>query len=152
MTSFPIYHKVDDELTALRAENAARERRTAELTEKFDECEASLKEARGDMRANAKAEREQRVLEDMQRLFTGVHGRLVDLCQPSQQRFKVGVTVAMQAHLDSIVVDEERTAMNCIQYLKEVRRSVCRLTFVAYPILCSNDWRRGRFCRSMRSL
>jgi structural maintenance of chromosome 1 len=61
------------------------------------------------------------MLADLRRLFTGVHGRLVDVCEPTQPRYKIAVTVAMQAHLDSIVVDTQASAMQCISYLKENR-------------------------------
>lgn len=113
--------EVQQSLDAARAAAEERAARTATLSQQFDECEAELKEAKTDARERARAEREQRVLEDLRRLFVGVHGRLVDLCEPTQARYKIAVTVAMQAHMESIVVDTQLVAMQCINYLKEQR-------------------------------
>ena len=31
----------------------------------------------------------------MQRLFPGVHGRVIELCKPSQKKYNAAVTIAM---------------------------------------------------------
>eukprot|EP00927_Polykrikos_kofoidii_P046821 TRINITY_DN4094_c0_g1_i1.p1 TRINITY_DN4094_c0_g1~~TRINITY_DN4094_c0_g1_i1.p1 ORF type:complete len:1245 (-),score=280.69 TRINITY_DN4094_c0_g1_i1:271-4005(-) len=49
----------------------------------------------------------------------GVHGRVIDLCRPSQKRLHVAVNVAMGKFLDAIVVDSGETARRCVRYLKE---------------------------------
>jgi structural maintenance of chromosome 1 len=126
MTAFVAEHEqkrddVQQSLDEARAAAEERAARTAALSQSFDEYEAELKEAKTDARERQRAEREQRVLDDLQRLFVGVHGRLVDLCEPTQARFKIAVAVAMQAHMDSIVVDTQQIAMQCISYLKEQR-------------------------------
>lgn len=54
-------------------------------------------------------------------MYAGVRGRLVDLCKPSQRKFETAVSVVLGRNLEAIVVDEERTAIDCI----EVRRLVC---------------------------
>ena len=58
-------------------------------------------------------------LENMQRLFPGVHGRVIELCKPSQKKYNAAVTIAMGKNMDAIVVDNEATAQDCIRYLKE---------------------------------
>jgi structural maintenance of chromosome 1 len=108
-------------LEAARAAAAERAERTAQLSQQFDECESELREAKTDARERERAARESTMLADLRRLFAGVHGRLVDVCEPTQPRYKIAVTVAMQAHLDSIVVDTQAAAMQCISYLKENR-------------------------------
>ncbi|KHJ87961.1 RecF/RecN/SMC protein [Oesophagostomum dentatum] len=50
-----------------------------------------------------------------------IHGRLVDLCQPSHKRFNLAVTKVLQKHMMSIVCDSEDTARDAIMYLKEQR-------------------------------
>ena len=55
----------------------------------------------------------------MQRLFPGVHGRVIELCKPSQKKYNAAVTIAMGKNMDAIIVDEERVAIECIAYLKE---------------------------------
>ncbi|PIO52852.1 hypothetical protein TELCIR_25835, partial [Teladorsagia circumcincta] len=52
-----------------------------------------------------------------------IHGRLVDLCQPSHKRFNLAVTKVLQKHMMSIVCDSEETARDAILYLKRGRDS-----------------------------
>jgi len=49
----------------------------------------------------------------------GVHGRVIDLCSPSQRRLHVAVNVALGKFLDAVVVDTSETARACVRYLKE---------------------------------
>ena len=39
----------------------------------------------------------------------------------SQNKFNVAVTVAMGSKMDAVVVQDEKTAIECIQYMKEQR-------------------------------
>ena len=64
-------------------------------------------------------------LENMQRLFPGVHGRVIELCKPSQKKYNAAVTIAMGKNMDAIVVDNEATAQDCIRYLKEKKVHAC---------------------------
>jgi structural maintenance of chromosome 1 len=93
------------------------------LNTEFESYEAELREARLDQRESERREQDNRLLEDLQRLFTGVHGRVSDLCQPTQNRYAAAVSVALGTHMDSIVVADEQTAFSCIRYLKEQRRA-----------------------------
>eukprot|EP00964_Phaeocystis_antarctica_P115285 scaffold79256_cov61-Phaeocystis_antarctica.AAC.1 len=63
-------------------------------------------------------------LENMQRLFPGVHGRVIELCKPSQKKYNAAVTIAMGKNMDAIVVDNEAAAQDCIRYLKEKKARV----------------------------
>jgi hypothetical protein len=55
-------------------------------------------------------------------MSSGVRGRLVDLCKPTQRKYETAISVILGRNIDAVVVDEERTAIDCI----EVRH---RLTF-----------------------
>lgn len=52
----------------------------------------------------------------------GVHGRLADLCQPTESRFKTAVGTVLGRNNDAIVVDMEETGISCI----EVSIEICR--------------------------
>ena len=41
------------------------------------------------------------------------------MCKPSQRKYDAAVTIAMGKNMDTIVVDDEATAQDCIRYLKE---------------------------------
>ncbi len=52
-------------------------------------------------------------------LHAGVHGRVTDLAQVAQRHYNVAMAVVMGKDLDSIIVDTDATAKQCISYLKE---------------------------------
>jgi len=62
-------------------------------------------------------------LEDLKRLYPGFHGRLIDLCRPTNRRYDQALSTVLGRHMDAIVVDTEKTAIDCIQYLREQRSS-----------------------------
>ena len=48
-------------------------------------------------------------------LLTGVRGRVVDLCKPTQRKYELAVAVVLGRNMDAVVVDEEKTAIDCIE-------------------------------------
>ena len=60
--------------------------------------------------------------------LSGVHGRIANLIKPIQSRYKLAISVALGKHTNSIVVDDQRTAIECIKYLREQRIGVA--TFI----------------------
>ena len=57
-----------------------------------------------------------------------MYGRVTELCKVSQRKYNLAVAVLMGKNIDSVVVDTERTAKDCIQYLKE--QGVPPMTFI----------------------
>jgi chromosome segregation ATPase len=47
--------------------------------------------------------------------LTGVRGRVMDLCKPTARKYETAVSVVLGRNIDAIVVDEERTAIECIE-------------------------------------
>jgi structural maintenance of chromosome 1 len=70
----------------------------------------------------------EQAVESLRRLIPGVFGRIVDLATPKNTKHNLAMAVAIGKHMDSVVVQDERTALHCIQYLKEQRIGV--LTFI----------------------
>ncbi|KAJ9436214.1 Structural maintenance of chromosomes protein 1, partial [Diplonema papillatum] len=100
------------------------ERHRADLQKK----EAALRQVtdeiagmRSDRDESKTAQKMRHALEDMQGLFNGVRGRLCDLVTIPNKRHRIAVTVALGKHMDSIVTDTDRTAHECVQYLKDQR-------------------------------
>ena len=48
-------------------------------------------------------------------MSSGVRGRLVDLCKPTQRKYETAISVILGRNIDAVVVDEERTAIDCIE-------------------------------------
>lgn len=55
------------------------------------------------------------VITNLQRIFPGVHGRVIDLCKPTQRKYETAVSVVLGRNTEAIVVDLERTAIDCIE-------------------------------------
>lgn len=60
-------------------------------------------------------------LATLKTVFTGVHGRVVDLCKPTQTKYQQAVSVVLGRNIDAVVVDHEKTAIECINYLRAQR-------------------------------
>ncbi|KAK9717729.1 Structural maintenance of chromosomes protein 1 [Basidiobolus ranarum] len=104
-----------------------------ELNEKLTSTLNKLMEAKVDRRETEREQKMKECLETMKRIFPGVHGRLVDLCKPSQRKYDVAVSVVLGRNMDAIVVDQEKTAIDCIQYMREQR--VGQATFLPLDTL-----------------
>ncbi|KAG4193301.1 hypothetical protein ERO13_A07G213150v2, partial [Gossypium hirsutum] len=88
---------------------------------KIAEIENQLRELKADRHENERDARLSQAVETLKRLFQGVHGRMTDLCRPTQKKYNLAVTVAMGRFMDAVVVEDENTGKECIKYLKEQR-------------------------------
>ncbi|KAM6592206.1 hypothetical protein CsatA_014811 [Cannabis sativa] len=91
------------------------------LKSKISEVENQLRELKADRHETERDAKLSQAVEALKRLFQGVHGRMTDLCRPTQKKFNLAVTVAMGRFMDAVVVDDEQTGKECIKYLKEQR-------------------------------
>lgn len=41
------------------------------------------------------------------------------MCQPVDKRYNIGITKVLGKNMEAVVVDSEKTARACIQYLKD---------------------------------
>ncbi|KAI4301093.1 hypothetical protein L6164_034409 [Bauhinia variegata] len=88
---------------------------------KIGEIENQLHELRADRYENERDAKLSQAVETLKRLFQGVHGRMTDLCRPTQKKYNLAVTVAMGKFMDAVVVEDENTGKECIKYLKDQR-------------------------------
>lgn len=102
--------------------------RRAEIVEQLEEVKSQIQDANAD---RTKTEREQRTTETLESLkahFPGVVGRIVDLCKPTQKKYNLAITVSMGRNMDAVIVSEQKTAIECIEYLKE--NHISPMTFI----------------------
>ncbi|KAF2790093.1 RecF/RecN/SMC protein [Melanomma pulvis-pyrius CBS 109.77] len=100
-----------------------------EINQLLQEALLKLHEADSGRRQSEKERRSQEAVAQMKRIFgSGVHGRYRDLCRPKQRKWETAVATLLGWHLDAIVVDTEKTARECIQYLKE--QKIGQFTFI----------------------
>ncbi|PPQ75489.1 hypothetical protein CVT24_013353 [Panaeolus cyanescens] len=112
---------VRQELDNSQAERARITKLQTEADEKLQKIYQSLLQAGVDKQESEKEARMKETLANLKRLFPGVRGRVVDLCKPTQRRFETAVSVVLGRNIDSIVVDEEKTAIDCIEYMRSQR-------------------------------
>ncbi|VAI75575.1 unnamed protein product [Triticum turgidum subsp. durum] len=120
--------KHEDELTRLREDHnkIAKERQSSgakylTLKQKVDEIDTQLRELKAVKHESERDARFSETVKSLKRLFPGVHGRMTELCRPSQKKYNLAVTVAMGKFMDAVVVEDESTGKECIKYLKEQR-------------------------------
>eukprot|EP01117_Protostelium_nocturnum_P006632 TRINITY_DN2388_c0_g1_i1.p1 TRINITY_DN2388_c0_g1~~TRINITY_DN2388_c0_g1_i1.p1 ORF type:complete len:1232 (-),score=660.40 TRINITY_DN2388_c0_g1_i1:54-3749(-) len=115
------YEELKKRLSDLKETHTTNSTRQKEITEELATVTEELKEAKFELKQNERDLRFKETVESLKRLFPGVHGSLVDICRPTHARYNLAITVAMGNSMEAIVVDDEKTATECIQYLKEQR-------------------------------
>ena len=112
---------VQRDLSTAQAKKLKMEQTEAEVSERLREIMSKLMDAKVDERASERELKMRATLETLRRIFPGVHGRLVDLCRPTHRKYEQAISIALGRNIDAIVVDQEKTAIACIQYLREQR-------------------------------
>jgi structural maintenance of chromosome 1 len=120
----------DKDQTTLEHEKALEDIKTSslrsnELSLELEEVTNRVKEAGEDKRRGKQVERVAEAIETMKRIFTGVHGKLVDLCKPIQKKYANAIAMTAGKQMDAIVVDKMQVASECIRYLKDQRVGTC---------------------------
>lgn len=109
------------EHNALASERHRQAQTRIELEEKLREVLTKLAEVEDGQRESRREQRMRETVASLKRIFSGVKGRVFELCKPVQKKYGEAVTTVLGRHLDSIVVDNEKTAAECIAYLREQR-------------------------------
>ncbi|XP_057517637.1 structural maintenance of chromosomes protein 1 [Amaranthus tricolor] len=118
----------EKEMERLKREREEMRNRSQDSRRKYDnlklkisELENQLRELKADRHENERDIRLSQTVDTLKRLFSGVHGRMTELCRPTQKKYNLAVTVAMGKFMDAVVVQDEHTGKECIKYLKEQR-------------------------------
>lgn len=92
-----------------------------ELEEKLENVARQLRDADDGRRQNDREAKMKEMVSILKRAYPGVKGRVGDLCKPKQNKFDEAIIVALGRDFESIIVDTERTGLECVQYLKDQR-------------------------------
>ena len=109
------------ELTKLTSERLRTAQKRTELEEKLQDVLHKLTDADTGRRESEKESRMRETVSALKRIYPGVKGRLHELCKPKQKKYETAVGVVLGRQWDSVIVDTESTARDCIQYLKDQR-------------------------------
>ena len=124
VTAKQLKQEIDEKrrkLTTLSSQRLQTARQRTELDEKLAEVARKLLEADDGRRASEKEVRIRETIATLKRTYPGVKGRLHQLCKPKQKKFGEAVSTVLGRHFDSVVVDTEATAKQCIEYLRDQR-------------------------------
>jgi structural maintenance of chromosome 1 len=99
-----------------------------ELDEKLHGVLTKLLEAEDGRKQSEKETKLKATIADMKRIFPGVRGRVGELCRPKQKRYGEAVSTVLGRHFDAVIVDDDKTARDCIEFLREQRRG--QATFI----------------------
>jgi structural maintenance of chromosome 1 len=92
-----------------------------ELEGKLKNCLNKLLEADDGRRQSEREIRVKETISALKRIFPGVKGRVAELCKPRMKKYSEAVSTVLGRHFDAVVVDNEKTAKDCIEYLREQR-------------------------------
>lgn len=99
------------------AERTKANQQVTELNEKLEDCYRKLGQAGADKKESEKEAKLKEVLKSLQRILpqNAVLGRVSDLCKPTQRKYDTAVSVVLGRNIDSVVVDTQKTAIECIE-------------------------------------
>ncbi len=122
------------EMDKIRQANVEAKQKREDLGRELVAIQGQVLDAQSDAR---QSERERRILdalESMKAHFPGkVRGRIVDLCSITQKKYNIAVTIALGKNMEAVVVEDQKTAIECIQYMKDKRIGV--LTFIPLDVI-----------------
>ena len=122
---------ISDKKKLLNERNSERLRSAqirTEKDEKLQEVLNKLLEAEDGRKQNEKEVRLRATVSDIKRMFPGVRGRVSELCKPAEKRYATAVSTILGRNFDAVIVENEKIAIDCIQYLREQRRG--QATFI----------------------
>ncbi|XP_042517356.1 structural maintenance of chromosomes protein 1 isoform X2 [Macadamia integrifolia] len=106
------------ELRAMEDNHRESRNKQESLKLKIREIDDQLRELKADRHENERDARFSQAVVTLKRLFPGVHGRMTDLCRPTQKKYNLAVTVAMGKFMDAVVVEDEHTGKECIKSVR----------------------------------
>jgi structural maintenance of chromosome 1 len=109
------------EYNALTSERLRNAQKHTELDEKLQDCLNKLLEADDGRRQSEREIRMKETISALKRIFPGVKGRISELCKPRMKKYGEAVSTVLGRHFDAVVVDNEKTAKDCIEYLRDQR-------------------------------
>lgn len=108
-------------LSTLQSKKESISSREKQLNEALVGCYNRLLRMGQDQRVHEREARLRESLRSLRTIFPGVHGRLLDLCKPTQRKYELAIATALGRNAEAVVVNHEKTAVECIEYLRNQR-------------------------------
>lgn len=110
--------------------------RETELANRLKEILEKLLQEKISRKESDRETRHSIMFSSLSKLFPGIRGRLIDLCSPIHPKYDHALNIVLGKHFDSIVVEREQVARDCIQYLKEQKS--LQMTFIPLDTIKNN--------------
>jgi structural maintenance of chromosome 1 len=105
----------------LNSERTRTRQKAKELEEKLQQAGSKLAEGQSQQRESKKETRQRETVAQMKRIFPGVKGMVHQLVRPKQKKYETALPIVLGRWWDAVVTDSEKTAKDCIDYLKAQR-------------------------------
>lgn len=111
------------ELDKLRSDRRQLEMQYHEKNQMLQEAVKKLSIIDGSRRESRKLQEARKAIDRLRNRLgpEKVHGRYRDLISPKQQKYRKAMGRVLGAHMETVIVDTEATAKECIAYLKQER-------------------------------
>ena len=109
------------EYNAVTSERLRTEQKHTELNERLSGVLKELLEADDNRRVSNREQGMRETIAALKRIFPGVKGRVSELCKAKLSKYKEAMSTVLGRNFDAVVVDNEATAKQCIDYLRDQR-------------------------------
>lgn len=119
---------IKDNLQKLETERNALLEKESILTQQLRNTLQNLLQYNVYKQSSERQMKHRQLLNEMVKLFPGVRGKLIDLCSPIHKKFEDALGIILGKNTNSIVVERESVARDCIKFLKDKRATP--MTFI----------------------
>jgi structural maintenance of chromosome 1 len=128
--------KIKIEVERAQEERMRIRQKETEINERLQDVFNKLLQAGVDKQESQREAKLKETLSNLKRVFPGmlrcipcmfqltapgVHGRVMDLCKPTQSKYDTAVMTILGRHTNAVIVEQEKTAIDCIEYMKNQR-------------------------------
>ena len=138
----------DEKLRNLNAERKRLTQLDAEKSDLLATVVNRLLEAKSQQQESQRSRKFNETYSNLKRLYPGVKGKIMDLCKPTQRKFAIAVGIVLGKNLEAIVVDTEKTGMECIEYMRSQRCGTA--TFIPLDTITVSHQEKYRGIRGAR--
>ncbi|KAJ4293078.1 Structural maintenance of chromosomes protein 1 [Kalmusia sp. IMI 367209] len=108
------------ELNKLESDRKRNRDQHEELNQELRKVLSKLQSAEMDRNESRREKQLRDYVSQMKRIFgSSVHGRYKDLIKPKQRKYDLAIGTLLGWHMDAVLVDTDKTARDCVTYLKE---------------------------------
>nr|POE77457.1 structural maintenance of chromosomes protein 1 [Quercus suber] len=126
-TAKTIQHEINakqKEVNHLTSARTKAEMQSKDLDEKHFALLKELQAAQGQERESHKEAQLRETVATLRGIFPGVKDMVHRLCKPTSKKYELAVGMVLGRHWESLVVDTNKTAQECIDYLKTQRLGI----------------------------